>query len=42
VITSSDADAVTDDAARRLGAAGFLPKTELANGSLRELLTGVP
>jgi two-component system nitrate/nitrite response regulator NarL len=42
VITSSDADAVTDDAARGLGAVGFLPKTELANGSLRELLTGVP
>jgi two-component system nitrate/nitrite response regulator NarL len=42
VITSSDADAVTDDAARSLGAVGFLPKTELANGSLRELLTGVP
>src|SRR4051812_19658919 len=42
VITSSDADAVTDDTARGLGAVGFLPKTELANGSLRELLTGVP
>jgi CheY-like chemotaxis protein len=42
VITSSDADVVTDDAARGLGAVGFLPKTELANGSLRELLTGVP
>ena len=42
VITSSDADAITDDGARDLGAVGFLPKTELANGSLRELLTGVP
>jgi CheY-like chemotaxis protein len=42
VITSSDADAVADDAARGLGAVGFLPKTELANGSLRALLTGVP
>ena len=42
VITSSDADAVTDDGARGLGAVGFLPKTELASGSLRELLTGVP
>jgi CheY-like chemotaxis protein len=42
VLTSSDADAVTDDRARALGAAGFLPKTELANGGLRGLLTGVP
>jgi CheY-like chemotaxis protein len=42
VITSSDADAVTDDAARALGAVAFLPKTELADGRLRPLLTGVP
>jgi DNA-binding NarL/FixJ family response regulator len=42
VLTSSDADVVTDDRARALGAAGFLPKTELANRALRELLTGVP
>jgi CheY-like chemotaxis protein len=42
VITSSDADAITDDAAHGLGAVGFLPKAELANGSLRELLIGVP
>jgi CheY-like chemotaxis protein len=42
VLTSSDADVVTDARARALGAAGFLPKTELANGSLRSLLTGVP
>ena len=42
VITSSDADAVTDDAVRGLGAVGFLPKTELVNGPLRELLRGVP
>jgi CheY-like chemotaxis protein len=41
VITSSDPDAVTDDIARGLGAVAFLPKTELADGSLRELLTGV-
>jgi DNA-binding NarL/FixJ family response regulator len=41
VITSSDADATTNDAARALGAVGFVPKTELANGSLGELLTGV-
>lgn len=42
LITSSDVDAVTDDAARSLGAVGFLPKAELVNGSLRRLLTGVP
>lgn len=42
VITSSDADAVTDDGARALGAVAFLPKTELAGGRLRALLTGVP
>jgi DNA-binding NarL/FixJ family response regulator len=42
VITSSDADAVTSEGARELGAIGFLPKTDLADGSLRPLLTGVP
>jgi len=42
VITSSDADAVTADAARALGAVAFLPKTELADGGLRALLTGIP
>jgi CheY-like chemotaxis protein len=42
VLTSSDADATTNDGARDLGAVAFLPKTELANGTLRELLTGVP
>ena len=42
VITSSDADVITGDGARSLGAVAFLPKTELASGSLRELLTGVP
>jgi DNA-binding NarL/FixJ family response regulator len=41
VLTSSDADATTAEAARRLGATGFLPKTELGNSSLRVLLTGV-
>jgi two-component system nitrate/nitrite response regulator NarL len=41
VLTSSDADATTAEAARRLGATGFLPKSELANSSLRALLTGV-
>ena len=42
VITSSDADVITGDGARSRGAVAFLPKTELASGSLRELLTGVP
>jgi DNA-binding NarL/FixJ family response regulator len=42
VLTSSDADVVTDERARALGAVGFLPKTELANPALRALLTGVP
>jgi DNA-binding NarL/FixJ family response regulator len=41
VLTSSDADAVSTDGAQRLGAVGFLPKTDLADGSLRRLLTGV-
>jgi len=42
VVTSSDADVTTSDHVRGLGAVAFLPKTELASGSLRELLTGVP
>lgn len=42
VLTSSDADAVSAEAARELGATGFLPKTALADGSLRPLLAGVP
>jgi CheY-like chemotaxis protein len=42
VITSSDADAVSSRGARDLGAVAFLPKTELADGDLRALLTGVP
>jgi len=42
VITSSDADAVTSAGARALGAVGFLPKTELADGRLRAFLTGGP
>jgi DNA-binding NarL/FixJ family response regulator len=41
VLTSSDADATNAEAARRLGATGFIPKTELADGSLRGLLAGV-
>jgi CheY-like chemotaxis protein len=42
VITSSDADAVTGDGARAIGAVAFLPKTELADGRLRAYLTRVP
>ena len=42
VLTSSDADVTTNDGARELGAVAFVPKTELASGSLRQLLTGVP
>jgi DNA-binding NarL/FixJ family response regulator len=42
VITSSDADAVSGDGARDLGAVAFLPKTDLADGRLRGFLTGVP
>jgi CheY-like chemotaxis protein len=42
VLTSTDADAVTDARARALGASAFLPKTELGSGYLRELLAGVP
>jgi DNA-binding NarL/FixJ family response regulator len=38
VITSSDAEATTPDGARRLGAAGFLAKGSLLNGSLPGLL----
>ena len=41
VLTSTDADAVTDGRARALGAVAFLPKTELGSGYLRELLAGV-
>jgi CheY-like chemotaxis protein len=42
VITSSDADAVTGDRARALGAVAFLPKSELADGRLQAFLTGLP
>lgn len=38
VLTSSDPDAITPAAARSIGALGFLPKAELTNGSLREML----
>jgi CheY-like chemotaxis protein len=40
VLTSSDADAVTAEAAREAGAVGFLPKGELMDGALRAWLTG--
>jgi two-component system nitrate/nitrite response regulator NarL len=42
VLTSSDADATSAQGARSLGATGFVPKTELADGSLRALLTPRP
>jgi hypothetical protein len=42
VLTSSDADATSAQGARSLGATGFVPKTELADGSLRALLTPGP
>jgi DNA-binding NarL/FixJ family response regulator len=40
VLTSSDPDAVTADEAERVGAIGFLPKSDLADGSLHGMLTG--
>jgi DNA-binding NarL/FixJ family response regulator len=40
VLTSSDPDAVTMAAAERAGANGFLPKSDLTDGSLRRMLTG--
>ena len=40
VLTSSDPDAVNPDRAEQVGAIGFLPKSELTNGSLRQMLTG--
>jgi hypothetical protein len=42
VLTSSDADATSAQGARSLGATGFVPKTELADGSLHTLLTPHP
>ena len=38
VLTSVDSDAVGPDDVRRSGALAFLPKAELANGTLRSLL----
>jgi DNA-binding NarL/FixJ family response regulator len=40
VLTSSDPDAVSAATALAAGATGFLPKSELTDGSLRQLLTG--
>jgi DNA-binding NarL/FixJ family response regulator len=38
VLTSTDRDVTTCEGARAIGAAGFIPKDELANGSLGRLL----
>jgi CheY-like chemotaxis protein len=40
VLISSDADSVNRLAARRAGARGFLPKGDLSDPALRELLEG--
>jgi DNA-binding NarL/FixJ family response regulator len=40
VLISSDADAISPADARRLGAQGFLPKADLPNAPLRQLLSG--
>jgi DNA-binding NarL/FixJ family response regulator len=40
VLTSSDPDAITAATAEQAGAVGFLPKSELTDGSLRRMLTG--
>jgi DNA-binding NarL/FixJ family response regulator len=40
VLTSSDPHAVTAATAERVGAVGFLPKSDLTDGSLHRLLTG--
>jgi CheY-like chemotaxis protein len=38
VLTSTDPEAIAADAARSVGAVGFLPKADLADGSLRRML----
>jgi DNA-binding NarL/FixJ family response regulator len=38
VLTSTDRDATTCEAARAVGAAGFIPKDDLADGQLGQLL----
>ena len=40
VLTSSDPDATSDAAVRRLGAVGFIAKDQLPSGSLRTMLAG--
>jgi CheY-like chemotaxis protein len=40
VLISSDSDAANEALARRMGAAGFVPKDELLGPSLRRLLDG--
>jgi CheY-like chemotaxis protein len=40
VLTSTDLEAMTADAARSVGAVGFVPKAELADSSLRRMLAG--
>ena len=40
VLTSSDPDATSDAAVRRLGAIGFIAKDQIPNGSLRTMLAG--
>ena len=40
VLISSDPHAVTAATAERVGAVGFLPKSDLTDGSLHRLLTG--
>jgi CheY-like chemotaxis protein len=40
VLTSSDPDATSDAAARRLGAVGFIAKERLPHGPLRTMLAG--
>ena len=40
VLISSDADSANEAIARRMGAAGFVPKDELLGASLRRLIGG--
>jgi DNA-binding NarL/FixJ family response regulator len=40
VLVSSDSDAANEAVARRMGAAGFVPKDELVGPLLRELIGG--
>jgi DNA-binding NarL/FixJ family response regulator len=40
LLTSSDPDAVSSEDVRRVGAVGFIPKSDLPDGRLRRLLAG--